>query len=135
MIPYGELDHPEPDQLLDHSSPLQVIDGIGRSSRAAHYGARSPIEPGPVPETSPINVPLPPHLVPVLDQLLRAPTDITASRMLDISPRTFSRRVAELLEHLGVQTRFQGGVTVALSGWVAAARDEDPGDGNEWRTQ
>jgi hypothetical protein len=117
MISYGELDCPEPDQHLDHGSPLQVI------------GSGLP------PEAPQINITLPPHLVPVLDQLLRAPTDIAASRMLDISQRTFSRRVAELLEYLGVQTRFQGGVTVALSGWVRTAQDDDQGNGTERRTQ
>jgi len=44
-------------------------------------------------------------------------TDVTASRRLNMSPRTFSRRVAELLDYLGVETRFQGGVKIALMGW------------------
>jgi DNA-binding NarL/FixJ family response regulator len=56
---------------------------------------------------------VPDHLWPVLEQLVVGATDLTASRRLNMSPRTFSRRVAELLESLGVRTRFQGGVEVA----------------------
>jgi DNA-binding NarL/FixJ family response regulator len=65
---------------------------------------------------------VPDHLAPVLEQLMRGHTDVTASRRLNISPRTFSRRVAELLDYLGVQTRFQGGMEVAR-----LARAERPG--------
>ncbi|MER5501435.1 MULTISPECIES: hypothetical protein [unclassified Streptomyces] len=52
---------------------------------------------------------LPRYLSPVVEALLSGQTDETASRRLGISPRTYSRRVAELLEHLEVSTRFQGG--------------------------
>ncbi|TLQ48512.1 hypothetical protein FEF34_28025 [Streptomyces marianii] len=45
----------------------------------------------------------------MVEALLSGQTDETASRKLGISPRTYSRRVAELLEHLDVTTRFQGG--------------------------
>lgn len=69
---------------------------------------------------------LPAHLVPVLIELLRADTDLEACRRLNISPRTFSRRVAELLGHLGVRTRFQGGAEFALRGWDPAGCP--PGD-------
>lgn len=63
---------------------------------------------------------LPVHLLPVLQQLLEGTPDVTASRRLNMSPRTFSRRVAELLEYLGVQTRFQGGAEAVLRGWAPA---------------
>jgi hypothetical protein len=66
--------------------------------------------------------PVPEHLWPVLEQLVVGATDLTASRRLNMSPRTFSRRVAELLESLGVETRFQGGAEVALRGWVRQPR-------------
>jgi hypothetical protein len=49
------------------------------------------------------------ELVPVLYQLLSGVVDATACRQLNMSPRTFSRRVADVLEQLGVATRFQGG--------------------------
>lgn len=49
------------------------------------------------------------HLIPIVKALLSGQTDETASRKLGISPRTYSRRVAELLEYLQVSTRFQGG--------------------------
>lgn len=68
-------------------------------------------------------VALPAHLLPVLQQLLAGATDVTASRRLNMSPRTFSRRVAELLEHLGVQTRFQGGVEAMLRGWAPLCQE------------
>jgi hypothetical protein len=62
---------------------------------------------------------LPPdHLLPVLEQLLAGATDSAASRRLMMSPRTYSRRVAELLEFLGVNSRFQGGVEIVARGWL-----------------
>lgn len=66
------------------------------------------------------NPPLPDHLLPVLEQLVQGVTDVTASRQLRVSPRTFSRRVAELLDHLHVQTRFQCGAETAHMGLIPA---------------
>lgn len=51
---------------------------------------------------------LPQQLMPVVEALLLGHTDEAASRKLGISPRTYSRRVAELLDCLEVGTRFQG---------------------------
>jgi hypothetical protein len=62
--------------------------------------------------------PPPVQMLPILEELLSGDTDVTVSRRLNISPRTFSRRVAELLDYLGVNTRFQAGMEVALHGWV-----------------
>jgi hypothetical protein len=62
--------------------------------------------------------PPPVHLLSILEELLSGDTDVTTSRRLNMSPRTFSRRVAELLDYLGVNTRFQAGMEVALRGWV-----------------
>ncbi|HTT52197.1 MAG TPA: hypothetical protein VMH35_12420 [Streptosporangiaceae bacterium] len=62
--------------------------------------------------------PPPVQMLPILEELLSGDTDVTVSRRLNISPRTFSRRVAELLDYLGVNTRFQAGLEVALRGWV-----------------
>lgn len=59
---------------------------------------------------------IPDHLVPIVEALLSAQTDEAARRKLGLSPRTFSRRVAELLDHLGVPTRFQGGLELARRG-------------------
>jgi DNA-binding CsgD family transcriptional regulator len=59
----------------------------------------------------------------VLEQLRLGVTDQTASRQLNISPRTFSRRVADLLDYLGVKTRFQAGVEAARRGWVTFGSD------------
>ena len=64
--------------------------------------------------------PLPPELEPVLEQLMLGVPDQTACRRLNMSPRTFSRRVADLLDYLGVETRFQAGVEVVLRGWSAS---------------
>jgi hypothetical protein len=66
---------------------------------------------------------LPQHFHGILEQLLIGSTDITASRSLDVSPRTFSRRVAELLDYLQVQTRFQCGIQVVSLNWVAPTRE------------
>lgn len=60
----------------------------------------------------------PAHLQPILEQLLIGATDLTASRHLGLSPRTFSRRVSELLEYLEVDTRFQAGVLAQSRGWI-----------------
>jgi acyl-CoA synthetase (AMP-forming)/AMP-acid ligase II len=62
--------------------------------------------------------PLPDHLAPILEQLAQGATDVAASRRLKVSPRTFSRRVAELLDHLHVQTRFQCGAETMLRGLI-----------------
>jgi hypothetical protein len=62
--------------------------------------------------------PPPMQMLCILEELLSGDTDVTVSRRLSMSPRTFSRRVAELLDYLGVNTRFQAGLQVALRGWV-----------------
>ena len=65
-----------------------------------------------------VYAPPPVHFLSILEELLSGDTDVTTSRRLNMSPRTFSRRVAELLDYLGVNTRFQAGMEVALRGWV-----------------
>ncbi|WP_459800585.1 helix-turn-helix domain-containing protein [Herbidospora sp. RD11066] len=62
--------------------------------------------------------PLPEHLRLVLVQLLSGATDQAASNRLGISARTYSRRVSELLDHMGVQSRFQAGAEANRRGWV-----------------
>jgi hypothetical protein len=49
----------------------------------------------------------------VVRELLTGAPDTTACRRLGMSPRTFGRRVSELLEFLSVSTRFQAGVVLA----------------------
>ena len=66
--------------------------------------------------------PPPAHLLPILDELLRGSDDATASRNLYMSPRTFSRRVAELLSHVGATTRFQAGAEAVMRGWIVIHR-------------
>jgi DNA-binding NarL/FixJ family response regulator len=56
---------------------------------------------------------LPEEFLPIVKGLSLGKSDVTVSRLLDMSPRTFSRRVAELLAYLEVETRFQAGVVVA----------------------
>jgi DNA-binding NarL/FixJ family response regulator len=56
---------------------------------------------------------LPEELQPIVKGLSLGKPDVTVSRLLEMSPRTFSRRVAELLTYLEVETRFQAGVEVA----------------------
>lgn len=55
----------------------------------------------------------PEHFLPILKGLSSGKPDVTVSRLIDMSPRTFSRKVAELLAYLGVETRFQAGMEVA----------------------
>jgi hypothetical protein len=75
-------------------------------------------------------VPPPEHLLPVVQQLLTGATDLTASRQLGLSPRTYSRRVSELLEYLGVESRFQAGVEAARRGWLPHLSGPDSGPGS-----
>jgi hypothetical protein len=56
---------------------------------------------------------LPEELLPIVKGLSLGKSDVTVSRLLEMSPRTFSRRVAELLAYLEVETRFQAGAEVA----------------------
>ena len=66
--------------------------------------------------------PPPEHLMQVIEQLATGVTDRTASQRLGLSPRTFSRRVSELLVQLHAESRFQAGVEVALRGWAPRGR-------------
>ncbi|GAA5083135.1 DNA-binding transcriptional ArsR family regulator [Thermocatellispora tengchongensis] len=70
---------------------------------------------------------VPGHLVGPLQQLLDGAPDTIACRRLSMSQRTFSRRVAELLDHLGATTRFQGGVEAVRRGWVEIGPGLEPG--------
>ncbi|MQA60571.1 MAG: transcriptional regulator TrmB, partial [Actinophytocola sp.] len=44
--------------------------------------------------------------------------DETIARQLMISPRTVTRRVAELLDERGARTRFQAGALAQQRGWL-----------------
>jgi hypothetical protein len=63
---------------------------------------------------------LPEELLPIVKGLSLGKSDVTVSRLLEMSPRSFSRRVAELLAYLEVETRFQAGVVVAHR-WMLSA--------------
>lgn len=61
---------------------------------------------------------LPLHLQPIVQALATGATDEAASARLGLSPRTFSRRVAELLRLLDVESRFQAGLVAGRWGWI-----------------
>lgn len=61
---------------------------------------------------------LPSQLRPVLDAMLCGLTDEAAAARLGMSPRTYSRRVGELLTALGTTSRFRAGAEAARRGWV-----------------
>jgi hypothetical protein len=67
--------------------------------------------------------PIPTHLRPVLIALLSGATDGAACRRLGVSGRTYSRRLADLLDYFESQTRFQAGVKFGLSGRATFADD------------
>lgn len=61
----------------------------------------------------------PPSLLrPVLDALLEGRTDAAAARRLHVSPRTYTRRMADLLDLLGVSTRAQAVAAARKRGWL-----------------
>jgi hypothetical protein len=60
----------------------------------------------------------PEDLKEVLAQLASGATDRLAQRNANLSPRTFSRKVAELLHLLGASSRFQAGAEAAYRGWI-----------------
>jgi hypothetical protein len=79
-----------------------VINVLLAASRAAWAGA-APLVP---------RAGLPEHLRPVVATLLDGLVDTAAARRLGMSSRTYSRRVAELLEHLDVRSRAQVGAAI-----------------------
>ena len=54
----------------------------------------------------------------LVDQLVAGATDEVIARKLGLSLRTVRRRIASLMDELGVDTRFQAGVEAARRGWV-----------------
>jgi len=60
----------------------------------------------------------PPHLAVILPALASGAPDEVAAPRLGLSPRTYSRRVAELLAVLGVRNRFQAGAEASRRGWL-----------------
>lgn len=54
----------------------------------------------------------------LLDQMVRGAKDEQIARALGLSLRTVRRRVAELMDELGVDSRFQAGVEAVRRGWV-----------------
>jgi long-chain acyl-CoA synthetase len=104
------------DRFTAQPSAPQAPPPFPRSQHADHEGDEAGGE-------EPVKVPE--HLVPVLLQLVRGGTDASACRKLNVSPRTFSRRVAELFDYLHVQTRFQCGAEIARRGWVAVPSDPE----------
>ncbi|MGW4029169.1 DNA-binding response regulator [Streptomyces sp. NPDC004838] len=61
---------------------------------------------------------VPPNLQPVLQALLAGLTDDAAATRLNMSGRTYSRRVGELLAALGTTSRFRAGAEAARRGWI-----------------
>ncbi len=61
---------------------------------------------------------LPPHLAVILAALADGEPDDMTSRRLGLSPRTYSRRIAELTTFFGVHTRFQIALEAARRGWL-----------------
>ncbi len=54
----------------------------------------------------------------LLDQMARGAKDEQIARTLGLSLRTVRRRVAELMDQLGVDSRFQAGVEAVRRGWL-----------------
>lgn len=54
----------------------------------------------------------------LLGLLTAGVSDGTAARQLGVSPRTFQRRLQDLMASLGARTRFQAGLQAGLRGWI-----------------
>lgn len=54
----------------------------------------------------------------LLEQLARGASDDQIARRLGLSLRTVRRRMAELMDELGAESRFQAGVEAARRGWL-----------------
>ena len=61
----------------------------------------------------------------ILPLLAAGLKDQVIARQLDLSPRTFDRRIRQLMDALDARTRFQAGLTAALRGWLG---DRETGD-------
>jgi hypothetical protein len=61
------------------------------------------------------------HLLPVLACLREGVSDRVGAARLGLSPRTYTRRVNELLKELGATSRFQAGILAAQRGWIASS--------------
>ena len=113
-----ESGRPRAGYLADGNAEGQAVDGLSPVAGFCRFG-RS------VQEMLPPDAPG--YLLPIVEALLSGQTDEAACRSLGISPRTFSRRVAELLGHLNVTTRFQGGAELVRRGCRdCLCRDEGP---------
>ncbi|MCE7082638.1 LuxR C-terminal-related transcriptional regulator [Streptomyces sp. ST2-7A] len=55
----------------------------------------------------------------LLALLVTYPSDEPIARHLQVSVRTVRRRIARIMELLGVQNRFAAGVAAAQLGWVS----------------
>jgi len=67
---------------------------------------------------SPADTPPPPHLRGVLAMLASGLADDRAAQRSGVSARTYSRRVAELVDLLGSTSRFTAGVEAVRRGWL-----------------
>ncbi|WP_299954176.1 hypothetical protein [uncultured Modestobacter sp.] len=54
----------------------------------------------------------------VLELMNRGVTDETAAKEMAVSVRTYRRYVAEVMDSLGIQSRFQAGVQAVARGWL-----------------
>jgi hypothetical protein len=87
---------------------------VPTATRAAAVGRRNtPVGAREADITEIAALSFPEEFLPIVQGLALGKPDVTVSRLLDMSPRTFSRRVAEFLAYLEVETRFQAGVEVA----------------------
>lgn len=111
-------------------SPGQCVGHHAVNGRLPHPSAAPRVAPStdPADTTDAATAPraLPEYLVPIVAQLMTGATDVTASQRLGMSPRTFSRRVSELLDYLGVMSRFQAGVAAVNQGWLVPQRQHPP---------
>lgn len=97
--------------------------GVPRASRVPVVGRQNAITAirEEVEITNPVAMFIPERLLPIVKGLSLGKPDVTVSRLLEMSPRTFSRKVAELLAYLEVETRFQAGAEVAYR-WLTDPR-------------
>lgn len=95
-------------------APSAFLDGLSKMFEVLwRFAARLQLADGPPAADLPT-----PAESQLLAMLAAGMTDKSIARRLDVSPRTAQKRVQELMDSLGADTRFQAGLQARARGWL-----------------